>query len=58
MDEAAAAACLRRDMVCHVCRAPMPNIPKLKAHLADCAAVVYGGGGGGGGGDGADVAPQ
>jgi hypothetical protein len=39
IDAAAAAGCLRRDMVCHACRAPIASVAKLKAHLKDCQAA-------------------
>ena len=63
IEQDAANECLRRDLRCHGCSCELPNMPKLKTHLASCSGVSKGPGAaaaaaaaagdcGGGGGDG------
>ena len=40
LDDAAAEALLRRDLRCHRCGAAAATVPKLRDHLAQCAAPV------------------
>jgi hypothetical protein len=40
LDDEAAEAMLRRDMRCHRCGAAAPTMPRLRDHLASCAAPI------------------